>query len=208
LWVLATIIDSAVVTYEALVAPLREEEKVVLHREVLLTGALFGIEPECMPPTWDAFVAYTQEMLDGAVLELGPTGLDLCDFVLRAPLTPPGLGKLVTAGLLPPRFRSALGLAWTQGHQRSFEIALSTLRRLRAAPSVVRFAPAYHQAMLRIAPARGDRGSRVERALDAIDVFLDGRWAIRIGAVGTGNRRQPHVACPFAAAMHLLRARK
>jgi uncharacterized protein (DUF2236 family) len=208
LWVLATIIDSAVVTHEALVAPLREEEKVALHREVILTGALFGIEPERMPPTWDAFVTYTHEMLDGPALELASTGLDLCDAVLGSPLTPPGLGKLVTAGLLPPRFRSALGLTWTEGHRRGFEIAVSTLRRLSSASPALRFAPAYHRGMRRIARSRGDRGSRVERALDATLAFLE-RCALALPvdpkSIVAGNRRQPRAACPFAAAMHRLR---
>lgn len=155
LWVMATLIDSAVVTYEAVVAPLSDPEKEAYYRESLPVAGLLGLSRDRFPQGWPAFQAYVSTTLVEAARP-DATGRRLAALVLRPPLrlVPPVAYaplQLITTGLLPPALREEYGLPWPPRRRRRYERALQLVRRAR------RMAP---EAIAVIAPAR-----RAERRL-------------------------------------------
>jgi uncharacterized protein (DUF2236 family) len=146
LWVDATLIDSALLTYRTFVGPLSRAEAERYYQEAKPIGGLLGIPAAVYPPTLDGFESYLEEMLAGPV-QPDATGRRLARLVLR-----PRLGHLpgatfapfdaITAGLLPERLRRAYGLAWGRPSRILFAAARRTLPRLlRVTPKRLRVVP-------------------------------------------------------------------
>jgi uncharacterized protein (DUF2236 family) len=174
-WVLATLIDTAVLTYEVLVHPLTPGEKKQLWQETKVTGAVFGVPPSAMPETWADFERYMAEMIAGDRLVIGDGGRELCHAIFNSPLTPTDLDETLTAGLLPPRLREALELPWGPREQRRHAWMIAVLRRVSHLPPFLRYPPAYHQATLRVDRAYGRPQTWIARALNGLDHFLEDR---------------------------------
>jgi uncharacterized protein (DUF2236 family) len=122
LWVHATLIDSALLTYQEFVGPLSSAEREAYYQEAKLVGGLLGIANAAYPPTLAGFEAYLESMLDGDELSVDGRARELAAAVLRPPLRGvPGLvytpGRAVTAGLLPMRLRRAYRLPWGRGER-------------------------------------------------------------------------------------------
>ena len=161
LWVDATLIDSALVSYRTFVGPLARTDQEAYYREAKQLGALLGIAAHHYPETLADFERYLELMLAGPARP-DPTGLRLARLVLR-----PRVGALpgaafapldvVTAGLLPAPLREAFGLPWGRARRALFRTATMTLRPLlRAAPAAVRVVPPARVAERRArAAARG-----------------------------------------------------
>lgn len=136
LWVHATLVDSTLAAYDAWIEPLSPERRAAFYDETLPVGRAFGISPEVLPPTVEAFDDYVGEMLapDGPI-QVGDLARELGGFVLAPPLGPalaalggpsptlaPLLGALPSAayrwilwpsiGLLPPSIRAAYRPRW------------------------------------------------------------------------------------------------
>lgn len=155
LWVLATLFDTSLRVYGALVRPLTLEEQRRFYDEASLSGALFGIPPASMPPSLEAFHAYYDAMLAGDELRAGDDARGLARTLFSSPYSGGPLGAAITAGLLPPRWRDAFGLPWRRREQLAHAAAMAALRRVLArTPPALRFVPAYHQAQRRIGSAR------------------------------------------------------
>ncbi|HKW71058.1 MAG TPA: oxygenase MpaB family protein [Candidatus Dormibacteraeota bacterium] len=146
LWVHATLVDSALVTYEAFVKPLSVREREAFFQESKLLGELLGIPRERFPETMRDFNAYREAMLTGEV-RVGPLALELGRLVLRPKLRLlPGRAMVpfeaVTAGLLPPVLREQYGLRWGHTQQRMFRLMVIALPRLVAVtPPIIRVWP-------------------------------------------------------------------
>jgi uncharacterized protein (DUF2236 family) len=65
LWVLFTLVDSALVVYQRYVGSLSREEQAAFWDDYKLVGRLFGLKPKDMPATLDDLDAYRVRMLDG-----------------------------------------------------------------------------------------------------------------------------------------------
>jgi uncharacterized protein (DUF2236 family) len=118
LWVLATLVDSALVVYSKYVRPLTRAERATYWREYKEVGHLFGLRDADMPETLADFESYMNEMVHGDRLYVTPQARDLSiDIVLRppAPLWARGLVEAVnqtTIGLLPRPIRRQYGFSW------------------------------------------------------------------------------------------------
>ena len=118
LWVLATIVDSALVFYDRYVASLSEAERDAYWRDYRVVGGLFGLEDDEMPADIRAFDAYMQDMLDGSELFVTSQARELAlQIVMRPPVTlrrRPVLEvvNFITVGLLPAGLRRQFGLSW------------------------------------------------------------------------------------------------
>ena len=147
LWVHATLMDTALVTYETFVEALLPRQREEFYQEFKLLGELLGIPQNRFPATLVDFEAYLLEMLQGGALRVDARALGLAKLVLRPPTRLlPGLAMLpmevITAGLLPPILRSQYGIAWGPGRQRAYRIAVRTLPCLVAlTPPVFRVWP-------------------------------------------------------------------
>src|SRR2546423_2836835 len=108
LWVHATLVDSALVTYETFVRPLSVSAREEFYRQMNIAGEMLGIPRERFPDTFEDFRSYVDAMLSAS----GPVQVDerareLGRFVLRPKLRlAPGGAMIpfegVTAGPLPP----------------------------------------------------------------------------------------------------------
>lgn len=118
LWVLATLVDSALVVYERYVGSVSHALRDAYWRDYRVVGGLFGLRDGDMPADIDAFDAYMRRMLGGDELFVTPAARELAiEIVLRppVPLTHRPVLELVnfiTVGLLPSRLRRQYGLSW------------------------------------------------------------------------------------------------
>ena len=147
LWVHATLIDSALVTYEAFVRRLNASEREDFYQESKLAGELLGIPHERFPQRLSDFRLYMQRMVSGGEVYVTPRAQELAQLVLRPPLRlVPGPVmvpfEVVTTGLLPAVLREAYGLAWGRRQQRAFKLAVAAVPRIVAlTPPVLRVWP-------------------------------------------------------------------
>jgi uncharacterized protein (DUF2236 family) len=147
LWVHATLMDTALVTYETFVKPLVTHEREDFYQEFKLLGELLGIPRDRFPVTLRDFDDYMDAMMGSGPVHVDQRARDLARLVLRPRLRMlPGPAmipfEVVTAGLLPPVLRAQYGLAWGAGQQRAFRLAVRTLPRLVAlTPPVLRVWP-------------------------------------------------------------------
>jgi uncharacterized protein (DUF2236 family) len=149
LWVHATLLDSMLVLYERVVAPLAEAEREAYLREAALGMTRIGLPAERAPQTMAALRSTIEDAHRDGRLAVAPSSRALADAVLAPPfgwaiLPVVRLQRLLTIGLLPPSFRELYGFHWTPARERRFETLVSALRRVRrASPAIVaRFAAA------------------------------------------------------------------
>jgi uncharacterized protein (DUF2236 family) len=118
LWVLATLADSATLTYQRYVASLTTAEKDALWADYRRVGREFGLRAHDMPADWPGFRRYMEAMVDGDDLHVTDEARGLAvEIVMRPPVSlrlRPVLELVnqITIGLLPPRLRREFGFAW------------------------------------------------------------------------------------------------
>ena len=137
LWVHATLVDSTMVAYDALVEPLSAARRAAFYAETRPIAIAFGVPAERVPADIAAFDAYVAAMLapEGPVHPT-PTARALAEAILHPPLGPVAAvlpasiagpmgavmdavpGRLVdwtlwpAVGLLPPGLAEAFGIPW------------------------------------------------------------------------------------------------
>jgi len=164
LWVHATLIDSALVAFEAFVGPLSDVERETYYQESKLLGGLLGLPNSTYPPSLADFEAYLTGVLAGDSLVVDTRARQLAQAVLRPPLRRvPNFAywplEAVTAGLLPWRLRAAYGLRWRRAEQLAFAAAQRGVpRMIGLLPRRLRVVAPARSA----AAARGTLGSRSE----------------------------------------------
>lgn len=153
-WVLATLIMGSLRMFERFVGELGIPEKERMLRENVAFGRVFGLAPGRLPQSWEAFLAYWNEMLDGPLLGSDP----LCGEVARAVLAPrrpwflrwasPFLTSLATEWI-PPALSVKLGIrpnalpTW-----KALDLCAPSL--LRILPSGIRHEARYRKALSRM----------------------------------------------------------
>ena len=135
LWVHATLLESLPLVYEALVAPLSDDDRDAWCRESAPVARALGAGDD-VPVSWRALQDYLARMRASGQIVVSDTARALAAEVLSprlAGLVAPAraLNQLVTAGLLPPDIRAQYGFAWTARDDRRLQRALRWLRRLR-----------------------------------------------------------------------------
>ena len=146
MWVHATLVDSAIIAYDLFVKPLSLQEKARYYEESKKLAELFDIPNEVVPRSLGEFSAYFDKMLQGNTIAVGPTAQSLArDIVYPRPwiLRPAApLFRVVTAGLLPERLRSAYGLKWNRPRETVFCLFARLFRLLLPLmPGPVRIVP-------------------------------------------------------------------
>jgi uncharacterized protein (DUF2236 family) len=135
LWVHATLVDSALVTYDTFVRPLSSAERDEFFQESKTLGELLGIPHSRFPGAYGDFTEYVDGMLSGGEVRVGPIAIELGRQVVRprVRLVPGRVMipfEIVTAGLLPPTLRQQYGLAWGRGQEQMFRLLVKALPRL------------------------------------------------------------------------------
>ncbi len=111
LWVLFTLVDSAIVVYEHYVRPLRREEQAGFWMDYRVVGGLLGLERTDMPATLDDLNEYRTRMFEGDELYVTDWARERAREIVLSPPVPtlarPALetANFVTIALLPDRIR-------------------------------------------------------------------------------------------------------
>lgn len=157
-WVFATLVESAVVAYDAVLPPLTAAQREQYYAEECTLAGLFGIPPEALPENWEAFAAYNREMHASDALGVSPGARAMAQSLLAGAgswLHPPAWYRALTAAWMPPRFRREFGLADALREHRSAKRALRILQRVYPClPGAVRFAGPWQEAQARLAHRR------------------------------------------------------
>ena len=170
LWVHATIIDSAVLVYEATVGPLSPADKDRYWEESKRFVRLFGVPAGSLPGRWADFQRWFYQTLASDVIAVGRPARALGSFLMTAPKASavPVLAwyRTMTAGFMPPSLRAPYGLAYGSRHRLLHRSSLRALRALYPTlPRRLRDVPAYVEARRRLVGDEGPDhfGRRLER---------------------------------------------
>lgn len=118
LWVLASLVDSALVVYERYVASLSPAEREAYWQDYRVIGRLFGLADTEMPATIADFDAYMHDMLTGGDLYVTEAARELALQIVMHPPVPLHrrpvleLVNFITVGLLPASLRRQYRLSW------------------------------------------------------------------------------------------------
>ncbi len=155
-WVHATLVDTVLLLYPMLIAPLAPAEQEQYYQESLRMVRLLGLPPDYAPPTLAGFHDYMQSMLASDQLAVTPEARELATLVLHppAPLVVWPLFEAtanITIGLLPPRLRTMYGYHWSPVQQLLFDgWVQSTRRAIRRLPPWLREMPTARAAEQRV----------------------------------------------------------
>jgi uncharacterized protein (DUF2236 family) len=153
-WVYATLVDSALLSYELVLPRLNDAEREQYYVESWKTAALFGIPQEGLPPNWREFSRYMDAMLQSDTLGVSAATRDMAHQLhsgagLR--LRPPSWYRALTVQLLPPRLRQEFQLEYGERERRSAKRTLQWLRRIYPRlPAAIRFVGPYNEVRGRI----------------------------------------------------------
>lgn len=173
-WVAATFAVCSTRAFELTVRPLSPNERVQLNSERVKAGVGVGILPSEMPPTPELYQHRFDKILKGPELVVGDAARELAHILLNSRWTLGPVDDLLATGLLPPSLRAAYDLPWGRAEQRAFDGLIRSLRASRRVlPAPWRNVVAWHQAHLRLARARGERGRPFARALNRVDALVD-----------------------------------
>jgi uncharacterized protein (DUF2236 family) len=134
IWVWATLVETALLVYTRLVAPLSADERDRYYDEQKRIAVLCGVPDGRCPETYADFRAYFDETI-ARELRPTPTGHAVWRTLTRptavplplAPLLAPN--ALTTLGLLPEPVRESFGWTWSRRRQRALDAWLATCSR-------------------------------------------------------------------------------
>jgi uncharacterized protein (DUF2236 family) len=117
MWVLFTLVDSALVVYGTYVGGLGREEQAALWRDYRVMGRLFGLRARDMPDGIDGLDAYRRAMLEGDDLFVSDWAREHARRIVLQPPVPWAARPLVetvnfiTIALLPDPIRAGYGFS-------------------------------------------------------------------------------------------------
>ena len=117
LWVLFSLVDSALVVYRAYVGGLTRDEEAAYWQDYRVVGRLFGLRQADMPRTLDDLDDYRHSMLDGDTLHVTDWARERARSIVLEPPVPLAARPLVetanfvTIALLPDAIREQYGFS-------------------------------------------------------------------------------------------------
>jgi len=135
-WILATLVDSALVVYQKYVRPLTRDERDAYWQDYRVIGNLFGLHDDQMPATIEDFDAYMDDMLAGGDLFVTDEARALAVQIVMHPPVPLAtrplleLANQITVGLLPPTLRRAYGFSWDPARSLALHGGAQYVRRV------------------------------------------------------------------------------
>lgn len=157
-WVFSTLVESAVIAYEAVLPALAADEREQYYAEARVLAGLFGISPEVLPENWEAFAAYNRAMHDSSGLGVSRGAHAMARSLLAGAgswIHPPAWYRALTAAWMPPRFREEFDLGFGESEGRSAERVMRLLPRIYPRlPGFVRFSGPWREAQARLARRR------------------------------------------------------
>ncbi len=165
LWVHATLVDSALVTYERFVGPLSRPTKELYYQEMKTFALAFRTPLDVLPVDLAAFERYLAATLPK--LRVSDEAQALAPQVLDPPV-PRSLvplraaQRIITIGMLPAELRAGFGFDWSASRELGFRAAASAVRAtLPLLPDRVRRWPHALEVDRRL--AQGEQAGRPRR---------------------------------------------
>lgn len=153
-WVYATLVETSLIAHDLVLPPLSSEERARYWAESRLFAAMFGIPQASLPSSFEDFIAYNKAMWVSETLTVIPEARAVAEQVLKGTkvfVRPPKWYLATTAGMLPPRLRTAFRLPYGKAEQRIAESAIASIRSVYfALPGRLRYVGPYQEAMARI----------------------------------------------------------
>jgi uncharacterized protein (DUF2236 family) len=154
-WVFATLIESAVLAYEAVLPPLTPGELAAYYADSMRLAGLFGLAPDALPQDWESFLIYCREMEQSDALGVSDAARRMAQNLLRGAgswLKPPHWYRALTTVWLPERFRAEFHLPFAPEDEQAVSAARERLPRwYRRLPASLRFVGPWHEAQARLA---------------------------------------------------------
>ncbi|PPB48240.1 DUF2236 domain-containing protein [Arthrobacter pityocampae] len=156
LWVLATLVWTALQVTERFLRPTTPAERDAYYRDMRQLAHFFGVTDAVLPEDYRALERYVTEQLQDT-LDVGPTARLIARQILApdppllpAPLRP--LPSILAAGILPARLRDGYGLPWRRRERVVFAVVRRSTRLVvPLLPGSVRYWPHYRVARDRLA---------------------------------------------------------
>jgi len=150
LWIVACLVDSALLVYERYVTGLTREQRDAYWADYRVVGRLFGLRDADMPATHAEFETYMKDMLRSGDLHVTPTAREVgIDVVLRPPVPLKvrplvELANVITVGLLPGGVRRGYGFSWDPARALAVRGGAEYVKRLLVPllPGSLRYVPA------------------------------------------------------------------
>jgi len=153
-WVYATLIDSALVAYSAVLPALSEIDRETYYSESRTMGALFGIPATALPASWSAFEAYIDAMVRSDVLGVTSTSRDMAHRLLHGKgswVPIPRWYRALTSEWVPERLRGEFKLEREQEDIKSAARARENMPGTYShLPPPLRFVGPYREAQHRL----------------------------------------------------------
>ena len=144
LWVLSTITDSTLLTYERFVSRLSAQDRESYYADSLTVAELFGIPAAITPQSYDAFRLYFDRMMESDVIRVSAQARKIADALFER--TPSGMllfaGSAVSLAMLPERLREEFGFTWRRRETLGEKIPRICKALRRFTPSVLCANPA------------------------------------------------------------------
>ena len=118
LWILAALVDSALVVYQRYVHSMSRDERDAYWQDYKVIGRLFGLEDDEMPARIEDFEDYMAGMLASGDLFVSEEARALAVQIVMHPPVPLKvrplleLANFITVGLLPRELRRQYGFGW------------------------------------------------------------------------------------------------
>jgi uncharacterized protein (DUF2236 family) len=149
LWILACLVDSALVVYRKYVRRLSPAEREAYWQDYKQIGRLFGLRDADMPDRVADFDAYMRGMVEGDDLYITPRARELAVQIVLRPPVPLQFRPLlelvnqITVGLLPGDVRRQYGLSWDPARTVALHGGAEYVRRVLVPllPPRLRLAP-------------------------------------------------------------------
>ena len=125
-WVHATLVESIVLVYERLIAPLSPAERDRFCADSADLAVTLGARAAVVPRSWAALRTFMEERYASGDIVVGDQARRLLASIVSPPLAP-----LLAAGLLPPVIRSQYRVPWNRRRTRRFNALMSLLHAAR-----------------------------------------------------------------------------
>lgn len=135
LWILACLVDSAILGYTRYVTALGRDERDALWRDYKVVGNFFGLADADMPDAIEDFEAYMADMVTGDVLWVTDRARDVGREIVLHPPAPTAARPLVeavnflTQGTLPRRVRRGYGMSWDPARELALRANAEYVKR-------------------------------------------------------------------------------
>lgn len=182
MWVFATLVEGVVCVNRTVGRPISRRDLDTYYADSKRFALLFGIPDDVVPPDWPAFCDYFERMIESDTLAVGRPAREIGAFLFQTTSSSAqlvfDLYRIVTAGLMPARFREPFGLPFGPAERAIFGLAMPAIRAgMRLVPAPFRFVPGYIRALERVGLAPSSRYGAVADRLALGGVNL---WPLRL----------------------------